>query len=159
MTLSVQSAVYQQSGAHASFDGSQLEQDRLNPHHQEYRNSATVQSYSAPTQHIPSVNINAAIASSLKLKNSSSPSQQMDSSLGLLNKIISFHKSPATPLDTLIMAHIEHMPNSTVLLNTRGEKSVCKFAYFLSVTRTLSFIIMAIYCENIPFELFYHDFA
>ncbi|VDK23510.1 unnamed protein product [Taenia asiatica] len=125
MTLSVQSAVYQQSGAHSSFDGSQLEQDRLNPHHQEYRNNATVQPYSVPTQHIPSVNINAAIASSLKLKNSSPPSQQMDSSLGLLNKIISFHKSPATPLDTLIMAHIEHMPNSTVLLNTRSEKSMC----------------------------------
>ncbi|KAL5969006.1 Ubiquitin carboxyl-terminal hydrolase 36 [Taenia solium] len=127
MTLSVQSAVYQQSGAHSSFDGSQLDQDRLNPHHQDYRNSVTVQSYSVPTQHIPSVNINAAIASSLKLKNSSPPSQQMDSSLGLLNKIISFHKSPATPLDTLIMAHIEHMPNSTVLLNTRS----CPKAPFL----------------------------
>ncbi|VDM34346.1 unnamed protein product [Hydatigera taeniaeformis] len=130
MTLSVQSAVYQQSGAHSSFDGSQLEQDRLNPHHQDYRNSATVQSYPTPSQHIPSVNINAAIASSLKLKNSSPPSQQVDSSLDLLNKIISFHKSPATPLDSLIMAHIEHMPNSTVLMNARNEKSLFCFLQF-----------------------------
>ncbi|EUB56212.1 Ubiquitin hydrolase [Echinococcus granulosus] len=132
MTLSVQSAVYQQPSTHSSFAGSQLEQDRLNPHHQDYRSNVAVQSYSASTQHIPSVNINAAIASSLKLKNASPPSQKMDSSLDLLNKIISFHKSPATPLDTIIKVHIERMPNSTVLLNPRSEKSVgCPKAPYL----------------------------
>lgn len=131
MTLSVKSAVYQQSSAHSSFDGSQLDRDRLNSHHSDYRNSVNVQSYSPNPQNIPSVNLNAAISSSLRLKSSNGPTQQMDSPINLLNNYISFHQSPAQPLDAVIKAQIEKMPNSTILLNNVGEKNSGMFLIFM----------------------------
>lgn len=69
---------------------------------------------------IPTVNLNAAISSSLKLKHGPAYLHQV-STLDLLDKTISFHCSPAAPLDKLMKSRIERMPNSLVLINKTAD--------------------------------------
>ncbi len=116
MTLSMPSAVYQPSDKCPSFTDLKHGSEKVG----QPANGET-QSTAAASKSIPTVNLNAAISSSLNLKNGQAAPQ--NSSLELLDKTISFHRSPATPLDKLIKSRIENMPNSLVLMNKQEEKS------------------------------------
>ncbi|KAL7056188.1 hypothetical protein AAHC03_020712 [Spirometra sp. Aus1] len=80
--------------------------------------------YSSQPPSIPSASLSAAIASSLSLgDNNQGLSRLEDVPLELLNRNISFHRSPSAPLDVLIKSRIEKMPNSLVLVNNSKADS------------------------------------
>uniref|UniRef100_A0A5K3F1S8 Ubiquitin carboxyl-terminal hydrolase n=2 Tax=Mesocestoides corti TaxID=53468 RepID=A0A5K3F1S8_MESCO len=126
MTLTMQSAVYQQPNSCSSFNDTHIGQDKI-IQKQELLNGGSqkspMQSCSVQSRGIPTASLNAAISSSLKLNNFNCSAPQSDSSLNLLNNVVSFHPSPAMPLDSLIKSRIENMPNSTVLVNKSWVKN------------------------------------